>query len=159
MNEGKQVGIVYHFTSLNLSLEILKTDLLKAGNPTQRDFSTRTVSTTRNKNFSKNKPNNTGVYTEICFVLDGNKLSNRYQSAPFDDSVERGGKVNYFSRDRWGDEYEEIWYGQSIQNDRGFKNLKSYILKIIITKNFITKLSNMSKTEFIRANKMKFSGV
>ena len=139
--EGKQVGVVYHFTAFHSSVKILKSNLLNANRSTQR-IDTKTISTTRDKNFVKirNGDSTLGGDPEIGFVLDGTKLSNRYKVMPYDDTVSKNGERDRY--DDWGDEQEELWYGNTLENDNGFKNFKTYLIKVIFTKKFMESVEN-----------------
>jgi hypothetical protein len=77
LNEGKQVGTLYHFTSLSGLYGILKTGYI---NINEDGF----VSTTRDKNLNTSEfdseyeePNYVSIY------LDGNKISQNYKISPF----------------------------------------------------------------------------
>jgi hypothetical protein len=78
IKEGKQVGTVYHFTNLYAAIKILDTDLLKADSAT-RNIQGITVSTTRNKTFSKQRLGQSLQISgdDVGFELDGNSMSNR----------------------------------------------------------------------------------
>ena len=81
LEEGKQVGIVYHYTTLDSLRQILHMNTLKsAGYLDNKDA----ISVTRDKNFHK-RIFATGVPTEIRITLDGNKLSHNYKIRPYHD--------------------------------------------------------------------------
>ena len=150
INEAKQVGIVYHFTTLNNSIPIIKTNHLKAYHAT-KNVEGRTVSTTRDKYFSKRRGDQLSISgADIIFVLDGNKLSNVYQVRPYDDTYDAADR-EYDEDDRldFGDEQEEIWYGKNIQRDLGFRNLDRFVLKLIFTKRLVDKIFSNPKKLFI----------
>jgi hypothetical protein len=111
LNEGKQVGTLYHFTDPYGFYQILESNTLKpAGNQ-------KYISFTRNKNLFLNPSLLSGGYY-YCLVIDGNKLSNKYNIEPFNDphSVK--------------DEFEErIVFPKPGMN---VNNIKQYIKKIII---------------------------
>lgn len=140
IKEGKQVGIVYHFTTLNNAIMIVKSNHLKAYRAT-KNINGRTLSTSRDKNFSKRRGDQLSISgADIAFVLDGNKLSNTYQVRPYDDTYDATER-EYEPEDKlnFGDEQEEIWYGKKIESDVGFKNFNKYVIKVIFTKRFIDK--------------------
>lgn len=150
INEAKQVGIVYHFTTLNNAILIVNYNHLKGYRAT-KNINGRTVSTTRDKNFSKRRGDQLSISgADIVFVLDGNKLSNIYQVKPYDDTFDVADQ-EYDEDDRlnFGDEQEEIWYGKNIERDMGFKNLNKFVLKIIFTKRFIQKCFNNPKKLYV----------
>jgi len=119
LKEGKQVGVLYHWTDFIGSLNIISQDFLK-GYLTDTFSNQSAISFTRDKNFYKGK-NKLAVKPEIAFVIDGDKLSNNYKIQPFQDP-----KIKK-------DEMEE----KAITD--GIKNLSKYITKIIIVKNRFNK--------------------
>ena len=136
LQEAKQVGNLYHATTLEQALHILATNKLKA----VRDIG---ISTSRQLN---------NVYTrdsDIIFVLDGDKLSNKYKLEPFryPDSINsyetiiqtnkkpqniydyHNMLIDLFNNDQ---EESEIVLKGSVLN-----NLDNYLIKILINKNNI----------------------
>ena len=88
IQEGKQVGTLYHYTSLDVADYILKDGFIKGGDnsisgylESMRGDNKFSLSFTRNKNFHKN---NRWISEELeCrFVIDGDALSNRYKIQP-----------------------------------------------------------------------------
>jgi hypothetical protein len=78
ITEGKQVGTLYHFTSLNGLYGILKDGFIKPNYEGQ-------ISTTRNKNIidiSAFFEYNGGQVT-VILELDGDKISNNYKIKPY----------------------------------------------------------------------------
>lgn len=158
LSESKQVGIVYHFTSLYGAIKIVEDNRIKAGRAT-KNINGKTISTTRNKHFSKQRIDGElqiqGAY--FAFELDGTALSNRYKVKPYDDTYDAAEK-EYDEDDKiaFGDEQEEVWFGNALEGDGGFKNVKRFVNKIIITKKFKkdllyspNKLSNSSDKSFV----------
>lgn len=114
LNEGKQVGTLYHWTDIYHSYDIVSNDFLK-GYLTDTFKDQPGISFTRDKNFIKSKPKLRNK-PEICFVIDGDKLSNSYKIQPFQDP-----KIKK-------DEMEE----KVLTN--GIKNFSNYVIKVIIPK-------------------------
>ena len=84
INEGKNVGILYHYTDDESILSILETNTLKANH---NDYdSPNSVSFTRNKNFHSNKYRT--MDDSFRLVIDGDKLSNNYKVKPYQDAYE-----------------------------------------------------------------------
>lgn len=84
LKEGKNVGILYHFTNDESILSILEDDILKSNG---NDYtSLNAVSLTRDKHFHKNKYRS--IDNSFRIVLDGNKLSNKYKIIPHQDAFE-----------------------------------------------------------------------
>ena len=79
--EAKQVGELYHFTTIERFDQIILTKVLK---PSYNHVYGSGISFTRNKNFQKD------VYyfqdKVIRLTLDGDKLSNQYKIKPYQDS-------------------------------------------------------------------------
>jgi len=114
LNESKQVGPLYHWTDIYNSYNIINDNFLK-GYLTDTFKTQPAISFTRNKNFLQTRPKLRNK-PEICFVVDGDKLSNSYKIQPFQDP-----KIKK-------DEMEEkvLTYG--------IKDFSNYIIKIIIPK-------------------------
>ena len=92
---GKQVGTLYHYTSILACRGILKTNFLKGftvENPAHLSIYEAgldipknihgIVSFTRDKNF--HRVVRALINTQVRFVVDGDKLSNNYKIVPFD---------------------------------------------------------------------------
>jgi len=111
LNEGKQVGTLYHFTSLSGGENIIKSNILK---PINYDF----ISLTRDKNLYKTSDHIEGGLVRL--TLDGDKLSNNFKIKPYDED----------QRKIYGSfESEE-------RIDKPIKNIKDYITKIDIILDF-----------------------
>jgi hypothetical protein len=140
--EAKQAGTLYHFTSTDNAVEIADGNFLKTssgktkrnrargGNKVQR---IKTISLTRNKNFNNSGMASTIGGMEICFVIDGNKLSNHYKINPFHD-FEFSNPDHYEddSDRQFRDEDEEIVWGSKIDRHNGIRNLNSYVKEVVI---------------------------
>ena len=82
INEAKQTGVLYHYTSKEGLKNILKSNKLLASEENYMGHELHFVSFTRNKNFHK-RGNTFHVRTDVRIAIDGNKLSNRYKISPF----------------------------------------------------------------------------
>lgn len=112
IQEAKQVGILYHYTSVNFLLQILKEDTLLSR---LNSDDSRTISFTRDKNFEKFKGRS--IYsTEARIVLDGNKISERYKLEPF----------NFFKYSQTGKYYE----AEEILKIDKLSNVSKYIIRV-----------------------------
>lgn len=90
LREAKQVGILYHSTSGDNLISILKSNSLKIGMTANYTMETPiAIFFTRNKNY---RP---GDYT---LKLDGNKLSNNYKVNPYDSIGNRGEAEEYITQ-------------------------------------------------------------
>ena len=144
INEAKQVGDVYHATTIGIAVDIINQNHLRASNlrdnsPAIDDFGKsaqnnsnqnyKSISTSREKGFIPNhRKSGRGI---VIFQLDGNALSNKYKVMPYDDNVEFDAMYRiYKDPDRvaqLGDEKEEMWYGDKINRDGGIEGIKKYI--------------------------------
>ena len=106
--EAKQVGVLYHITSIKNLLAILKTNQLQGA--------INGISTTRNKYLYKTISTVGGNQCQL--VLNGDKLSNKYKIKPYNDLT----NISY------GDENEELIYTRVINN------VKKYIIKVQLLK-------------------------
>lgn len=77
LNEGKQVGPLYHFTSLKRSVMILSENHMKM----HRENNVYGIPMTRDKNFWNIERSVNGV--DVRLEFDGNKISNRFRIQPF----------------------------------------------------------------------------
>jgi hypothetical protein len=140
LEEGKQVGILYHGTnSINSFFEILNSDTLKthydvtshyhkeySGNPRA------SISLTRTKQTANDYP--------IYFELDGNKISNNYRIIPFRDQFALDGDEGEYEGTKLNNnEFEERIY-------KNITNLHKYIIKVIIKKALIEREINILKS-------------
>jgi len=82
LNEAKQVGPLYHYTSADGLKGILSSNRINASEEYYLGNDLYYISFTRNKNFH-NKGSKFEVKTEYRITLDGDKLSNRYKIIPF----------------------------------------------------------------------------
>ena len=82
VDEAKQVGNLYHYTSAKGLKSILTSNSLNASQENYSGKELHFVSFTRNKNFHK-KGQNFNVKTDYRITLDGDKLSNKYKIKPF----------------------------------------------------------------------------
>jgi len=90
LREAKQVGIIYHYTTFDNGLKILKANQLKAGETAD---STKLkpiygVSFTRDKRFHNNHNvgfdvSSFGQKPQVRFTIDGDKLSDKYKIQPY----------------------------------------------------------------------------
>jgi hypothetical protein len=120
LQESKQVGTLYHFTSFDSLESILKTNTIK-GSWGNQDVKGKYISTTRNKNFWKDDPNLGAEELNVALVFNGNKLSNKYKIKPY-------AYEPYRDLDRSGSEAEElVLLPQGI-----LPNVRSYLLGVML---------------------------
>jgi hypothetical protein len=86
--EGKQVGTLYHYTSLKAADKILKDGFIQGSDKSISGYSDNIIgknyyslSFTRDKNFHK-VYRVIGEYPECRFVIDGDALSNKFKIQP-----------------------------------------------------------------------------
>jgi hypothetical protein len=82
LGEAKQVGLLYHFTSLDSLKRIVEEDLMR-GSWGNSDLKGKYISVTRDKNLYKNYPNLGAEELHLAIVFDGDKLSNKYKIRPY----------------------------------------------------------------------------
>ena len=143
LEEGKQVGPLYHYTSADGLKGILSSNSINASEEYYLGNDLHYISFTRNKNFH-NKGTKFGVKTEYRITLDGDKLSNRYKITPF------AYKPGWNYEDNWEydwleDEPESVVrdffnntgdYDEQEERisfkgpDGGIDNIKNYILSV-----------------------------
>ena len=149
--ESKQVGIIYHWTSLDSLVNILKSNELKSN--INDDYSSIDFRLDKDPSF-KIKPHvsftrtkgkvqgNDHIFALPCALeIDGDKLSNNYKIEPYsmtsDPKIKAGSYVD-------PEEEEEVYqaeYEERIYSD--IKNLNRYI-KAIIFDNDIIRLEKKS---------------
>jgi len=143
LNEGKQVGPLYHYTSANGLKGILQSNRINASEENYLGNELYYISFTRNKNFHK-KGSKFGVKTEYRITLDGDKLSNKYKIRPFayipgwdiEDSWEldwlddepESVRRDFFNATGDYDEQEERIFFKN--ENGGIDNIKNYILAV-----------------------------
>jgi len=152
--ESKNVGILYHFTSIENLIEIINSNEM-IGNGS--------ISFTRDKNFL----DTTGAEsigsdsTECRIVVDGDKLSNKYKIRPynfFSNISTRPNRETGLSIDGEdfiaGPESEEV-----VLTDR-IENIKDYIIRVDFiygTKNkWFTTEPTKDELNILRRNRIKF---
>jgi hypothetical protein len=114
--EAKQVGILYHYTSVVSLMKILKSGELLGS----LEYGNKFISFTRDKNFLKH-PMRTIKDDAVRIVLDGDKLSNKYKIQPF----------NY--QYRFATRYDDAESEERIYIDK-ISNIKNYIIRIEFTR-------------------------
>jgi hypothetical protein len=139
LDEAKQVGTLYHWTSLKKLANIIKTNTISPSHSGHGEYDW--VSLTRSKD-----KNQFGIAetADCVIVLDGDKLSNNYKIKPYHDIEtaeyddltyfdDNGNAIGLMDDDgniiRYGafDEMEERLFGL-------IRNLNKYIIKIILYK-------------------------
>lgn len=129
INEGKHIGLLYHFTSLSDSISMVDMDRIYStqnvwsmgGSHARHNKYSSQISFTRDKLLYQDKPK--GVSFGVRFIFDGNKLSNDFKIMPVK-----------FSR-LWNESEEAIFTIGSWNNRENLKrhqifNLKRYIVSI-----------------------------
>ena len=129
ITEGKQVGTLYHFTSLDGSKGILETNTIVSD---EYDF----ISLTRDKNYYKIADNIEGGL--IRLTIDGNKLSNNYKIYPYDEGKRKKTFGLWQSIHNYGSDSPNPHNNfESEERVKGnIKNAKNYITKIEVMLDF-----------------------
>lgn len=107
INEAKQVGTIYHYTTFEAGLKILQSNQLKSGESADSTIAKPifAISFTRDKRFHNNHTvgfgeSSFGNIPQVRFTIDGNKLSNKFKIGPYS-------QQGAFSKNRKGFEAEE----------------------------------------------------
>jgi len=123
INEGKQVGVLYHWTSFISTYMILEQNYLKCGKSVRDDVRTINredfygVSFTRDKTFHGWK--NRHYPMEVCIIFDDDKLSNNYKLFPYNDFFDGKQKPNKKEADE-----------QETRTTKSIENVIKYIKRI-----------------------------
>lgn len=130
LNEGKQVGKIYHFTTADGLFGILKMNKIIANRIRIGKKAFNAVSFTRNKNFLNVKRLGLAGNQEIIGYLsvDGNKLSNNYKIIPF----------NYYTRipPEHAVDLDKLTYDEDEEIvAKDVLNVDNYITEIVLFKN------------------------
>ena len=90
LKEAKQVGIIYHYTTFEAGLKILKSNQLKSSNAADstNDKPVFAISFTRDKRFHNDhnigfEESSFGQSPQLRFTIDGDKLSNKFKIGPY----------------------------------------------------------------------------
>jgi hypothetical protein len=90
LKEAKQVGIIYHYTTFEAGLKILKSNQLKSFNAADStdDKPVFAISFTRDKRFHNDhnigfEESSFGQSPQLRFTIDGDKLSNKFKIGPY----------------------------------------------------------------------------
>jgi hypothetical protein len=143
LNEAKQVGLLYHYTSVDGLKNILQSNQLKSSEENYMGNDLNFISFTRNKNFDK-KGQKFNVKTDYRITLDGDKLSNRYKIKPFayipgwsykdnweydwlEDEPESVVRDFFNATGDYDEQEERIWFKQPGQY---INDIKKYILAV-----------------------------
>lgn len=156
--EAKQVGTLYHWTSFDSLIKILKSNELKANINEEYydiDFRAQTNSSFNVKphvSFTRSKGKvwgNDHIYSLPCALeIDGDKLSNNYQISPY--SMVDYPKIKAGQQDSEGEVYQAE-YEERVYND--IKNIDKYIKAIILDKIMIQielKSYNKEDVEYLK---------
>lgn len=139
--ESKQVGVLYHYTSLENIYKILLTNRLESGDAGMQSdsYDGLFISTTRDKNFHNQK--RTIDSTECRIVLNGDKISNRYKIIPHN-------QIDYDKTRSNNTESEEAILSDVISN------LNNYIIRIDFFKH-----PNKNIINFLNKNKINYKAM
>jgi hypothetical protein len=134
INESKQVGILYHHTTVKNVMGILNDNTLKLS---QNHDS---VSFTRDKNAYKTIAK---IYP-IRIVVDGNELSNNYKISPYQDYYNSPGITRKIP-----DEMEEVVL-------KDIRNIKKYIIRVdVFEDDFYDELTLYNERELLNIFKIE----
>ena len=107
LKEAKQVGTIYHYSTFEAGLKILKSNQLKSSHAADSTNAKPVfaVSFTRDKRFHDNhvvdfRRSSFGNTAQLRFTINGDKLSNKFKVQPYS-------QQGPFSKDKKGFEAEE----------------------------------------------------
>jgi hypothetical protein len=133
IQSGKNIGDLYHFTSLYHLIYIINDDQIKGP-----------VSLTRNQYFNRTE-RYIATEPECKIRLDGNSLSDTYKIKPYHDQKYFDG--NEFE-DLKGDKFEPVDYESEERVDRTISPVKMYIKDITIYEEMVDQASiNLTSPE------------
>ena len=103
LKEAKQVGIIYHYTTFESGLKVLKLNQLKSDHTAESTNAKPVfgISFTRDKRFNNTNRavdftnSSFGRTPQLRFTIDGNKLSNKFKVQPYS----QGGRFDKGKKD------------------------------------------------------------
>lgn len=148
INEAKEVGTLYHFTTITNLVQIIKSNSLRGSE--RKDLNKNAVSFTREKYLPfVIQTKLSGGTPEVVIVIDGDKLTNRYKTQPYQYGGSTKGKAGEKIRKNVGDEREEIVLADKIEK------LDLYIKKIyFIDVSFKNFEPTDSEAEILKSNNL-----
>ena len=172
LDESKNLGTLYHFTSLFGIHDILTSNFLKGSNSETEEFSRdfqflspeqrqkvkekgsvfwNYISLTRDKNLYKKNPSLRGSTVRI--VLDGNKISSNYKIKPFSYyGNEQDGDENYRFSSNESEERINLGDKEGINNlDKYIEGIDIFLDKIEDNKMYLKQIENI-KLQFPQIN-------
>lgn len=126
LEEAKQVGIIYHFTSFDKMIRILEADMMKS----EYGY----ISFTRNYKLAYGSNN-------VRITFDGDKMSNKFKIAPF---------VFVKDRRRYGEEMEERIVKERIYGVIKYIKQIDIITPKIHQENFQTRWNNFKEDKKLK---------
>jgi len=141
LNEVKNMGLLYHYTSMEFAEDIMKSNKLLGSLNDFEDRTYKVVSLTRDRNFHNTEYHKmVGKSYFVRFALDSEKLSQRYKTRPiFSYFEKRKGKQNLFGAE------------EGVITDEIFP-LTRYLVKIEIIKPFMDVSLKMYKDDLEHYN-------
>jgi hypothetical protein len=124
--EAKQVGILYHYTTLERLALILESNILR-GKPDAHHTISKYVSFTRDKHFHRGA-RDSYIKKECRLVIDGDKLSHHYKTQPY----------NYYNPKDYVNKPHQGAYDETEERITGIiKDIKKYVIKVQLFENAI----------------------
>jgi hypothetical protein len=125
IDEAKQVGTIYHYTTYKNAVSIIDQDKLIADHTNDATNSNPkyAISFTRNKNFASTQRTLLPGTPRVRFIVDGDKLSNKYKIEPYAQKGFEKSDKNSFEAE------ERIVYGKPFS-----VKLSDYLIGIDIVK-------------------------
>jgi len=142
LTEGKQVGPLYHFTTLPYTISMIHNDIIKGrvrSKSCELPDNKCAISFTRDKNFNK-KGGRIIQGQEVRLTLNGDKLSDNYKIVPYSYLGGSTDISNVAFRKTMGDEMEEMVI---VPKGGGVKKLSKYVTEIRIYNKEVIKVFPM----------------
>lgn len=142
IGEGKQVGILYHFTDLKSALSILSNNTVNGSMTSvvddirgEKAQQRNSISFTRHKSFAGGTPIIVMKSLSVRFEIDGNKLSNHYKIVPYNffNKSKMKGWLNstFIMHELFGPPLSQNEFEERIYMDK-IPNISKYIIGITI---------------------------
>jgi len=162
VQEAKQVGIVYHFTTIDGIKNILENPIDKGCEIFTFISRNKHFSTTRDFMLTNNPNGDFNVSTHnIRIAFDGNKLSNKYKVKPINGLIDDKDKIFGVDKNKYRvkhkSEKEEVLCPFYSKGERHPFKLKDYVLEVQIYQHNLENAEEIYDyiVEFLKDKKIK----
>jgi len=147
ITERKQVGTLYHYTDLKKAISIIKDGAFKSGNRFKYISFTRDKNLHKRRDFKNSDGTTSGASFDVGnmgitvrFVVNGDKLSDKYKVRPFNYFQKKHGANNPFydeMEERVGDNTKKVV----------IENIHKYVIRVDLNKKAIDLYDPMGNEE------------